>query len=170
MDYDDLYLPWDRSQLEALARQLVERGEGPKVDLKAMLDLSGAAAHGELLKDISAMANTYDAAHRNYGFIIVGASSSAVTFAQFSQTTDQLQATIDDLVKKHIEPFVRSHVLLFGHDQEAWGVIVIPPTRQAPHVFVHDIHKRSRGDIYVRRGTTTDKAGPADYVRFLRSI
>ena len=62
---------------------------------------------------------------------------------------------------------VPTRLFVFGSDDDQrWGVLVIPPTRNAPHVFVKDIHKRNRGDIYVRRGTTTDKALPSDYARF----
>src|SRR5262249_13446558 len=37
-----------------------------------------------------------------------------------------------------------------------------------PHAFINDIHKRYRGDVYVRSGTTIVKAQPEDYARFFR--
>jgi hypothetical protein len=165
IDSDEIEVFWEMPELEALVRKLVLRGESMKVDLKVALDLSTEQSKAELLKDISAMANTLDHANRNYGFVVLGATANAFSYTQFTQNED-LQATIDELVKHYIEPFVPSRLYMFGQGQQQWGVILIPPTRSAPHVFVKDIHKRSRGDIYVRRGTVTEKAMPADYARF----
>jgi hypothetical protein len=67
-----------------------------------------------------------------------------------------------------LAPFVTSHFFQFSDAEKRWGAIVIPPTRNAPHVFMADIHKRYRGDVYVRGGTTTLKAQPEDYARFFR--
>jgi hypothetical protein len=167
MDYDEpQQTPWDLAKLEELILELVPKGEASKFDLKRSLDLSTAAAQAELLKDISAMANTYQHDLRNHGFIILGAANGAVSFTTFPQNADHLQATIDELVKNYIEPFVHTRLYIFGSAPNTWGVIVIPPTRSAPHVFVKDIQKRNRGDIYVRRGTITDKAQPGDFARF----
>lgn len=40
--------------------------------------------------------------------------------------------------------------------------------QESPHVFIKDIANKYRGDIYVRRGTITEKAMPEDYPRFFR--
>jgi hypothetical protein len=164
----ELHLPWDNNALEKLLLKIIQTGETTKVDFKRQLNISSAEHHAELVKDISAMANTYDYSYRNHGFLVLGITGNALTYTTFDLAVDPLQARIDELLKTYVEPFIATHVRVFGSGAAAWGVIVIPPTRTAPHVFVKDLHKRNRGDIYVRRGTTTDKALPSDYVRFFR--
>jgi predicted HTH transcriptional regulator len=164
----ELHLPWRNEALQALMLEIIQRGEATKADFKSQLNIATSEHHAELLKDISALANTYDYPYRNHGFIILGVAGNKLTYTKFEQTPDALQATIDDLIKKNIEPFIPTQVRIFGTGAEIWGVIVVPPTRTAPHVFTKDICKRYRGDIYVRRGTTTDKAASLDYIRFFR--
>jgi hypothetical protein len=163
---EELHLPWNNSALEALMLEIVQTGEASKVDFKRELNLDTADQLAEFLKDVAACANTYEYSYRNHGFIIVGVEHNNIVGTTFSQTADALQARIDEMVKHHIGPFIHTHVRIFTSSGKAWGVVVIPPTRNAPHVFIKDGHKRFRGDIYVRRGTTTDKAQPEDFARF----
>jgi len=165
---NEMHLPWDRPSLEALIRKVISTGEASKIDLKSNFELSEAQQQGEFLKDISAIANTYNHYYRNHGFIIFGARQNNMTYCNFSNNEDHLQATIDDLIKKYLGPFIITHLFIFTEGEKKWGVLVIPPTKTAPHVFISDIHKRCRGDVYVRSGTTTTKAHPDDYVRFFR--
>jgi len=163
----DLHFPWNDEDLVELLGSIIARGETTKVDFKRELELS-SSSQSELLKDILAFANTFDYAYNNYGFILIGVEANTLCYTTFKQNADSLQATIDEIVKNYIEPFVPTHVKIFGTGDACWGVIVIPPTKNAPHVIVKDNHKRYRGDIYVRRGTITDKASPADFNRFFR--
>ena len=165
---NELHLPWTNDKLEELLRQIIKTGETTKVDFKAMLDLTSMQGQAEMLKDVSAIANTYDYPYKNHGFIIIGVSSNKITYNEFKQNADALQASIDDLVRHYLDPFVSTHVRIFEENEQKWGVIVIPPTHTAPHVFTKDIHKRYRGDVYVRRGTITEKAQSGDYIRFFR--
>lgn len=165
---EDLHLPWDRQSLETLIRKILTTGETSKVDFKGAFALVDAQQQGELLKDISAIANTYDHNYRNHGFLIFGVQQNAITGCSFPDNEDHIQASIDDLVKKYLAPFITTHLFFFLDDKNQWGVLVIPPTQNAPHVFIGDIHKRYRGDIYVRRGTTTGKAQAEDFPRFFR--
>ncbi len=165
---EELHLPWNRANLEALLRKVIPTGETTKVDLKSCFDLSDVPHQAELLKDISALANTYNYYYRNHGFIIFGAGENKIIHTIFPNNEDHLQATIDDLVKKYLGSFITTHLFIFNDSGQQWGVLAIPPTRNAPHVFINDIHKCYRGDIYVRKGTTTEKAQPGDYARFFR--
>jgi hypothetical protein len=165
---NELHLPWENDALQSLLGKIIQTGETTKVDFKRQLNISTGEHHAELLKDISALANTYDYSYKNHGFIILGVTDNKLVHTQFDQNADGLQARIDELLKNYVEPFIPTQVRLFGSGNETWGVLIVPPTRTAPHVFVKDICKRCRGDIFVRRGTTTDKATPSDYVRFFR--
>jgi hypothetical protein len=165
---DDIHLPWDRQSLQALLLRIISTGEMDKADLKKSFDLSDSPHQAELLKDLSAIANTYSHHYRNHGFLIFGAEGSSVVGCTFPNTEDHLQTSVDDLVKRFLGPFVTTHLFLFSAEGKHWGAIVIPPSRNVPHVFMNDIHKRYRGDVYVRSGTTIVKAQPEDYARFFR--
>ena len=165
---DDLHIPWDRESLRELLLKIISTGETTKVDLKATFDISDTQHQAEMLKDISALANTYSHYYRNHGFIVFGASNNKLTYSVFPNNEDHLQATIDDLLKKYIGPFITTHLFIFDDLGNKWGVLVVPPTRNAPHVFFNEIHKRYRGDVYVRNGTTSEKAQPSDFTRFFR--
>ena len=165
---ETLHIPWDRNALEALLRKVIDIGEATKVDLKSSFEITDAQQQGELLKDISAMANTYSHHYKNYGFIIFGVTQSDIIHTTFSNNEDHLQASIDDLIRKYLGPFITTHLFIYYDSGKQWGVLVIPPTRNAPHVFINNIHKRNRGDIYVRNGTITEKAQPGDFARFFR--
>ncbi len=164
----ELHLPWDNNSLEKLLLKIVQTGETAKVDFKQTLNFDTAEQKAELLKDISAFANTYDDAYYDHGFIIVGVKQNQLIGTAFPQKDDNIQSQIDELIKNYIGPFIKTHVRIFNTENKTWGVIVIPPTRNAPHVFIRDIHNKHRGDIYIRRGTVTDKALPDDFTRFFR--
>jgi len=165
---EQLHLPWDRPSLEKILREIIPLGETTKVDLKSTFDLSTIQSQSELLKDVSALANTYSHDYKNHGFIIFGAEPENIVYTNFQDNEDHLQANIDDLITKYIEPFIKTHLYIFSNQNKKWGVLVVPPTRTAPHVFINEIHKRYRGDIYVRNGSITRKALAGDYARFFR--
>lgn len=148
---EELHLPWDRDSLKELLLKVVSTGETTKVDMKSVFDLRNTQQQAELVKDVSAIANTYSHNYRNHGFIVFGANQKKIVYTNFSDNEDHLQASIDDLTTKYIGPFVTTHLFIFEEDKQQWGALVVPPTRNAPHVFISDIHKRYRGDIYVRR-------------------
>lgn len=165
---EPFHLPWTNEALEDLLREIIARGETTKVDFKRQFDLQNPEQQAELLKDIAALANTYDYSYKNYGFLVLGVDAGKLVHCAFRQHADAFQATIDELVKHSIGPFIPTQFRIFMNGETSWGVIVVPPSNTAPHVFIKDGHKRYRGDVYVRRGTTTDKALWDDYVRFYR--
>lgn len=165
---NELHLPWNNDTLEQLLLNIIKIGETTKVDFKKTLNLETYDQKAELLKDISALANTYDENYFDYGFIILGVEQNQFIGVNFQQKVDNLQSQIDDLIKTYIAPFIKTHVLTFTNDNKILGVIVVPPTRNAPHVFIRDIGNKHRGDIYVRRGTITEKALPEDFALFFR--
>jgi predicted HTH transcriptional regulator len=94
----DLHLPWENDALQTLLRKIIQIGEATKVDFKRQLNISTGEHHAELLKDISALANTYDYAYKNHGFIVLGVSENNLTHKKFDQNADGLQARIDELL------------------------------------------------------------------------
>lgn len=163
-----LHIPWSREELEELIKKIIPTNETNKVEFKRDYDLGNIEHKGEFLKDLSAIANTFDYDYKNHGFIVFGVSQNTITFCTFPNNEDHIQATIDTLVKEYLAPFIKTFLYIFEDKGNKWGVLVIPPSRNAPHIFIKDIHKRYKGDIYVRDGTTTSKASPMDFARFFR--
>ena len=166
---EKLHLPWDSNNtLKKLLHKIINIGETAKVDFKQELNIDTARNKAELLKDISAIANTHDPNYYNHGFILIGVKQNKIIGSSFLEgvKVDDLQARIDELVKNYLAPFIKTHVMIFDSNGKIWGVIIIPPTRVLPHVFIRDIDNKHRGDIYIRRGTTTERALPEDYARF----
>jgi predicted HTH transcriptional regulator len=73
-----MHLPWDRQSLEDLLRKVIPTGETSKVDLKRDFELSDVPHQAELLKDISAIANTYNQHYRNHGFVVFGVEQTSL--------------------------------------------------------------------------------------------
>src|ERR1700733_15854715 len=110
----ELHLPWENDALQSLLERIIQTGETTKVDFKRQLNISAGEHHAELLKDISALANTYDYSYQNHGFIILGVADNKLACTKFDQNADGLQARIDELLKVYVEPFIPTQVRIFG--------------------------------------------------------
>jgi hypothetical protein len=165
---NNLHTPWTRDTLKELLQKIILTTETNKIDFKRDFSLSDSKQKGEFLKDVSAIANSYDVNYQNHGFIIFGIYQNRITFCSFPGNEDHIQATIDELIREYLGSFFSTQFYIFDKEGKKWGVLVIPPTRNAPHVFIKDTSNQSRGDIYVRVGTTTSKASPVDFSRFFR--
>jgi hypothetical protein len=167
----NIFLPWKGEELKNILHNIISSGvESTKVDFKEELKINNNREKGEFLKDISAIANSSDPRCDNFGFILIGVKPGEIVGSTFLKENknkiDNLQAQIDQLIKEYISPFIQTHLMIFEERDKTWGVIIIPPSSMLPHVFIRDIDNKSRGDIYVRRGTTTEKAKPEDFARF----
>lgn len=163
-----LHLPWTNEVLEELVLKTVKMGETTKLDFKSIWSLGSPGERAEFAKDVQAMANSMDPSYRNHGFLILGAKPGELVYSAFAENADKMQSTVDQVLREHLGPFVPTQVRQFGSGRKTWGVIVVPPSRNAPHIFVRDTDKFKRGDIFIRVGTTTAKAEPADFARFFR--
>lgn len=169
MDTTVLHIPWTNEALEKLVLDIINTGETAKLDFKSVWDISTKEQKAELARDIQAMANSYDPVYRNHGFLILGAKPGQLLCTTFAENADKMQATVDQILREHIGPFVSTQVRQFGSGDKMWGVIVVRPSNGAPHVFIRDAGKYNRGDVWVRVGTTSSKAEPADFGRFFRT-
>jgi hypothetical protein len=164
-------LPWENEELEQLLRNLIAHGtEAAKIDFKAEIETATADQKAELLKDVTAMANTYHENYADHGFLIYGVKAKAIAgIRQTEADTDKLQNHIEQILKTYISPMPQIYAVGFkAVTGEQWGVIVIPPRNNKPHMFFKDLQctdpKRSRkkGEWFVRRGSTTDHGLPED--------
>lgn len=164
-------LPWKNNELEAILRELIAHGtEAAKVDFKSEIEAGTPEQKAELLKDITAIANTYDQNYGDHGFLIYGVEGKTIVgIVKTESTTDKLQNTIEQLLKTYIAVMPQIYVIGFETDDgHKWGTIVIPPRNSKPHMFFKDLqckdprHTRRRGEWFVRRGSTTDAGLPED--------
>lgn len=164
-------IPWNNGELETLLLGLIAHGtETAKIDFKAEIETGTHEQKAELLKDITAVANTYDEAYGDHGFLIYGVKNKTLTGITTTETdTDKLQNTIEQLLKTYISPMPQIYVVSFETaTKQKWGVIIIPPRNSKPHMFFKDLfctdrsHSRKKGEWFVRRGSTTDHGLPED--------
>ncbi|HVX90934.1 MAG TPA: ATP-binding protein [Candidatus Paceibacterota bacterium] len=165
-------LPWNNGELEKLLRGLIAHGtETAKVDFKAEVETGTPEQKAELLKDITAVANTYDEANGDHGFLIYGVKAKAIVGVATTETdTDKFQNTIEQLLKTYVSPMPQIYVIGFEEPTgKKWGAIIIPPRNSKPHMFCKDLScptnqtkSRKRGEWFVRRGATTDPGLPED--------
>lgn len=165
-------LPWTNDELQALLMGVISLGtEMAKIDFKSEIESSTQEQKAELLKDIIAIANTYDENYEDHGFIIYGVKAKVIVgITQTEADTDKFQNHIEQLLKTYISPMPQIYVIGFTEpDGRKWGVIVIPPRNIKPHMFFKDLacgtdrsRSRRKGEWFVRRGSTTDPGIPED--------
>lgn len=118
------FLPWKKDELKILLEEHIQHGtETKKVDLKAEIEINTQELKAELLKDISAIANSYDESYEDYGFLIYGVKPrniSGITLTE--KNTDNLQNNVEQLLKSHISPMPQIYVMGFEtSDGKPWG-------------------------------------------------
>lgn len=164
-------LPWNSTELQTLLEGLVAHGtETAKVDFKTEIETGTPEQKADLLKDVIAIANTYDESYGDHGFLVYGVKAKVITGVTATETdTDKFQNHIEQLLKTYISPMPQIYVLGFETtDGKKWGTIVIPPRNNKPHMFFKDLscsdrsRSRKRGEWFVRRGSTTDPGLPED--------
>lgn len=164
-------LPWSSAELEAILLDLIAHGtEAPKADFKTDIEAKTPEQKAELLKDIVAIANTYDSNFDDHGFLIYGTQGKVVAgITTTIADPDKLQNHIEQLLKSYITPMPQVYVV--GFETAAglkWGAVVIPPRNNKPHMFFKDFqcqdrkYTRLRGEWFVRHGSTTDPGLPED--------
>lgn len=164
-------LPWNNGELETLLREVILHGtEVAKIDFKTEIETATNEQKADLLKDIIAIANTFDNNYEDHGFIIYGVKAKTITGITTTESdTDKFQNHIEQLLKTYISPMPQIYILGFeATNGKKWGVIVIPPRNSKPHMFFKDLfctdrsRFRKKGEWFVRHGSTTDPGLPED--------
>ncbi len=164
-------LPWNNGELETLLKGVISHGtEVAKIDFKTEIETATNEQKADLLKDIIAIANTFDNSYEDHGFIIYGVKAKTITGITTTESdTDKFQNHIEQLLKTYISPMPQIYILGFETtDGKKWGVIVIPPRNSKPYMFFKDLfcmdrsRSRKKGEWFVRRGSTTDPGLPED--------
>lgn len=117
---------------------------------------------GEFIKDLDAVAN---ACSSSYGFIVYGVDPRRQDpIVGISAKYDD--AKLQQLVKGKIEPLPVFLYYEVSNGSKTVGVVQVKPTRQRPHIIMVDLGKVRKGQILIRRGSSTDGVTMADLSEF----
>jgi len=117
---------------------------------------------GEIIKDIAAIAN---ASPLSYGFIIYGADPRRPD-PVLGVSARYDDAKLQQLVAGKIDPPVEFLYYEVAKGHKVVSVIQIKPTRRRPHIICVDLGKVRRGQIPIRRGSSTDGVTLKDLFEF----
>jgi predicted HTH transcriptional regulator len=117
---------------------------------------------GEFIKDLAAVAN---ACASSYGFIVYGVrQGSPDPVVGITQTYDD--AKLQQLANGKIEPLPEFLYYEVSTGPKTVGVVQVKPTRRRPHIIRVDLGKVRKGQIPIRRGSSTDGATMSDLFEF----
>jgi len=117
---------------------------------------------GELVKDICAIANSVSSA---YGFIVYGVDPRRPDpILGISSRYDD--ARIQQLVADKIEPAVDFVYYEVAAEQGTVAVIQVVADKRRPHIIRVDLGRVRKGQIPIRRGSSTDGVTLADLMEF----
>lgn len=117
---------------------------------------------GEIVKDVAAIAN---ACSTSYGFIVYGVDPRRQDpVLGISQSYDD--ANLQQLIAGKIDPLPEFLYYEVSAGAKTLGVLQVKPTRKRPHIISVDLGKVRKGQILVRRGSSTDGATMKDLFEY----
>ena len=119
-------------------------------------------ARGELIKDITAVAN---ASVLSYGFIFYGVDPRRPDpLVGISASYDD--ARIQQLVRGKVEPLPSFLYYEVSAGPKTVAVIQVAPSKKRPFIISVDIGRVRKGQIVIRRGSSTDGVALSDLADF----
>lgn len=128
-------------------KQLLSREEDEKLDFKAKLNLATESEKKELVKDVTAMANT----RGGRGHIIFGVEDKTKRILGIEPKIFQ-EEQIQQIIYNRTDPPVPVNLDLVKLGSKTVAVLTVFRSRHAPHQILQS------GSFYIRRGSTTDYA------------
>ena len=119
-------------------------------------------ARGELIKDIAAIAN---ASVLSYGFIFYGVDPRQPDpIVGISESYDD--SRVQQLVQGKLEPFPNFLYYEVSAGPKMISVIQVAPSKKRPFIIRADIGRVRKGQIVIRRGSSTDGIKISDLLEF----
>ena len=128
-------------------RQILAREEGEKLDFKACLCLLTESDKRELVKDVTAIANS----RGGRGHIVFGVEDKTKRILGIEKASFQ-EEQIQQIIYNRSDPPVPVQVDFVEYEGKLLAVITIYKSRHAPHQVLQN------GAFHIRRGSTTDYA------------
>lgn len=138
-------------------KQLLKRGEGPKLDFKAALHLSTESEKKELTKDVIAIANS----RGGRGYIIFGIEDKTKKLIGINPG-DFKEEQIQQIIYNRSDPPVPVAVDFVQMEEKQLAVLTIFRSSHCPHQMLQN------GAFYVRRGSTTGLARRSEIANMLQ--
>jgi hypothetical protein len=117
---------------------------------------------GELIKDIAAIAN---ASELSYGFIFYGVDPRRPD-PIVGITNSYDDAKIQQLVQGKVEPLPKFLYYEVSAGPKTIAVIQVAPSKKRPFIIRADIGRIRKGQIVIRRGSSTDGVTLSDLAEF----
>lgn len=138
-------------------KQLLKQEEGEKLDFKAELHLATESEKKELVKDVTAIANS----RGGRGHIIFGIEDKTKEIIGINPD-DFKEEQIQQIIYSRTDPPVPVRLDIVRLDNKDVAVLTIYRSRHAPHQVI------STGAFYIRRGSTTDFARRAELASIMQ--
>ncbi|MEI6415401.1 MAG: ATP-binding protein [Pseudomonadota bacterium] len=117
---------------------------------------------GEFIKDLTAIAN---ACYSSYGYIVYGIHplkpDPIIGITQFYD-----DSKLQQFAQGKIEPLPEFLYYEISAGLKVVGVLQVKPTRRRPHIISVDLGKVRKGQIVIRRGSSTDGVTMKDLYEF----
>lgn len=152
-----------RLSVDDIVMFLQAKPEQAAFDWKVDFSLpSDEETKGELLKDISAIAN---ASPLSYGFIFYGVDPRRPD-PIVGVTNSYDDAKLQQLVTGKISPRPEFLYYEVSAGPKTVSVVQIAPSKRRPHIISVDLGKVRKGQIPIRRGSSTDGVTQQDLFEF----
>ena len=138
-------------------KQLLSREENEKMDFKAQLKLTTEGEKKELVKDVTAIANS----RGGRGYIIFGVEDKTKRIIGID-AGNSLEERIQQIIYHRTDPPVPVSLDLVKIKNKTVAVLTIFKSKHAPHQMLQT------GAFYVRRGSTTDFARRAELASMMQ--
>ena len=138
--------------------------EDSKIDFKRTLDIHTRQGKAELVKDVSAIANSEPVSDPT-GYYIIGASHTRLVDISQLNLDD---ATLQQIVNSRCHKPVIFQYRQFTIKGKTIGVIIIPKSDERPHLVSENYFDSKqnkllqKGTCYIRKGSSTDIATRED--------
>ena len=117
---------------------------------------------GEILKDITSIANS---SVDSYGFIVYGVNPNKPNVL-VGVTNKYDDARLQQLINGKVEPAIEFIYYEVSYGSKTISVIQVAPSRRRPHIIRVDLGKVRKGQIPIRRGSSTDGVTLNDLIEF----
>ncbi len=132
----------DPKELEPFLLQRIAEGhELDKLDFKRELNFAANDEKANLVRLVSAFANTYSLEYDDYGFLIFGVDKNTRSISQDieilrTKGSDKLDSEISQLLEKYLFSVPRFQLMAFEERSiGTWGCLITYPNQSPPFVF-----------------------------------
>ncbi|MEN8908343.1 MAG: RNA-binding domain-containing protein [Clostridiales bacterium] len=138
-------------------KQIIKKGENPKVDFKLRLSLRRESEKKELAKDIIAIANS----RGGRGYLIFGIEDKTRNVIGIREDLYS-EERIQQIIYNRCDPPVPVSLEFVNLDGKSIAIITIYKSNHKPHQMIQN------GAFYIRRGSTTDVARRGELAAMLQ--